>query len=296
MRKKLSEFSILRSRLVTSKSRLGLGLQLIHTEKQLNLKKMYRSLVIAGLLPVCMSAQYSQSFDANTMPADWTRINKPFEGWKPRTSIGSINPHSGSRLLGLEETMTGFAHDDYAISPAILVTSGVSDKLRFWAVNMLDNGQDKKFDIKISVTSPTKDAFTQTLVAGLEPLSSWQQYTYDLTPYIGQTIYIAFYSSYQDGGIVGIDDFEISGSSLSVSEVKRKGASLYPNPANKILNIENDTKIVNIDIYDLSGKLKRKEEINSGNAKIDISDLTAGSYILKIKEEQGERSYKIIKK
>lgn len=259
------------------------------------MKQIYQLAILLWLLPTALYAQYSQSFDSATMPSDWTVINGGDPGtWKTWTGYDTTfnTSHSGSHFLGLEYGST--AHSDYVISPAIVVTAGVSDKLTFWSRNR-GAGLAEVFDVKISTTTPTIAGLTNTLVAALKPPTLWTQYTYDLTPYIGQTIYIGFYSATTDIWFIGIDDFQVFGNSLKVSEAIIKTASVYPNPVKDVLNIENKTKITEISIYDFSGKLHQNEKVNTENAKIDVKDLPSGNYILKIKDGQTETSYKIIK-
>lgn len=262
------------------------------------MKQIYQFLFIMGFMPVCLTAQqYSQSFDSETMPSDWTVINGGDSGeqWKPWApgSLSLANSHSGSHFLGLQYGSS--AHDDYAISPAITVTAGVSDKLSFWSRNK-GSGLAEQFDVKISTTTPTADAFTNTMAAAVKPPTAWTKYSYDLTPYIGQTIYIAFYSSTNNVWFIGIDDFEISSNSLGTSEVALSKASIYPNPVTDVVNIKNKNKMSEITVYDLTGKLHKKETVNSDQAALNVSDLTAGNYLIKIKEGQTEKTYKIIKK
>ncbi|MCQ9634402.1 choice-of-anchor J domain-containing protein [Chryseobacterium sp. WG23] len=260
------------------------------------MKQIYQLLAMCCLIPLGMSAQYSQSFDSATMPADWTIINGgDSETWitANASSPSAFAPYSGTHFLGLKYGST--AHDDYAISPAILVVTGVSDKLSFWAKNK-GASLAETIDIKISTTDPTAAAFTDTLAASVKPPTTWQQYTYDLTPYVGQTIYIAFYSSTTNIWYIGIDDFEISTNNLGISEVNLNKASIYPNPVKDVLNISNKNKMSEVGIYDFTGKLLKKETVNSENARLYVNDLATGNYILKIKEGVAEKSYKIIKK
>ncbi|MBL1220976.1 choice-of-anchor J domain-containing protein [Chryseobacterium sp. L7] len=260
------------------------------------MKQIYRLAIVLGLLPASVFGQYTQSFDSATMPADWTIINGGdpggWEAWAPGSS-SLVDSHSGSHFLGLQYGST--AHDDYAVSPAITVTAGVSDKLSFWSRNK-GAGLAEEFDIKVSTTTPTAAGLTNTLASALTPPTTWTQYTYDLTPYIGQTIYIAFYSTTEDVWFIGIDDFVISGNMLGVSEAKQKTVSMYPNPVIDVLNIDSKNKMSEINIYDMTGKLQKQEKVNSESAKINLTELRTGSYIVRIKEGNSEKSHKIIKK
>ncbi len=264
------------------------------------MKKIYLCFLFVVISMFSVDAQqYSQSFDAATMPSDWTVINggdaNTWKTWASYSTLSTINPHSGARYLGLEYGSS--AHDDYAISPAIQVVAGVSDKLSFWSVNG-GSGLAEKISVKISTTTPTAAAFTTSLVTNLTPPTTWTQYTYDLTPYVGQTIYIAFYSNTTDIWFIGIDDFAISGT-LSVSEVNDKPVSkLYPNPIEDYLFIEGKEKISDIKIVDYSGKIVLTPETGKENnqIKINVANLKNGNYIINFLENGISKSRKIMKK
>ncbi|GEP51724.1 hypothetical protein FNO01nite_23960 [Flavobacterium noncentrifugens] len=74
--------------------------------------------------------------------------------------------------------------------------------------------------------------------------------------------------------------------------------TLYPNPAEEMLNINTrkNIKISSISIYDISGRLIQSisnPEINSG---IDVSSLKTGNYFLKINSDKGTTNAKFAKK
>ena len=61
--------------------------------------------------------------------------------------------------------------------------------------------------------------------------------------------------------------------------------SLYPNPTNSILNVEFQKQLLgHFGILDISGRTLTKEAVNSNQLKIDCSNLSKGSYLLKIYE------------
>ena len=73
---------------------------------------------------------------------------------------------------------------------------------------------------------------------------------------------------------------------------------VYPNPTNGKLRIENGKlRIENVEIFDAYGR-KLKEEKRRKEEKevlIDISELEAGVYLLRIMTEQGEVVKKVLK-
>jgi len=64
----------------------------------------------------------------------------------------------------------------------------------------------------------------------------------------------------------------------SVAELK-----LYPNPAASQLYIENNAG-ASVTIYDISGKVVQSVTNAAKNARIDVSGLKPGSYVVKVKE------------
>ncbi len=74
---------------------------------------------------------------------------------------------------------------------------------------------------------------------------------------------------------------------VSVEEIPESNLNLYPNPANDNLNIIGITDRINsIEIYDISGKLV--SSVANPNNTISISDLSNGTYLIKIKTDENE--------
>lgn len=86
---------------------------------------------------------------------------------------------------------------------------------------------------------------------------------------------------------------------LSTDEVgKKESIKIYPNPTAEILNIETDSKINSITIFDAKGSLiKNFQETGISNGKrINVSDLISGIYMVKVKTSTSEFTKKFIKK
>jgi hypothetical protein len=77
---------------------------------------------------------------------------------------------------------------------------------------------------------------------------------------------------------------------LAVNQIANSKFSIYPNPANDIINVKfNDslTEIKGIEIYDLTGRLITDQKTNSST--VNIKKLAIGTYILMIKDENGNQ-------
>ena len=73
--------------------------------------------------------------------------------------------------------------------------------------------------------------------------------------------------------------------------------TVHPNPTSGLLDIETgDIPIHEAFLYDLMGKLVMHISVNDTRAQLDLTDLTAGTYLLKIKTDKGDLSRKVVRK
>lgn len=83
------------------------------------------------------------------------------------------------------------------------------------------------------------------------------------------------------------------GNTLSTAEVKKLQFSIYPNPATDVVYIKTSEKILNVSIYDASGKLVNAE---FNNGQVNVNTLPKGVYILKATTDKSVYQQKIVKK
>ncbi|MGC9343294.1 MAG: T9SS type A sorting domain-containing protein, partial [Bacteroidales bacterium] len=76
-------------------------------------------------------------------------------------------------------------------------------------------------------------------------------------------------------------------STVSVGEVSAGSFQVYPNPATDQLHINNGSQISGITIANVLGEIVMNRNIESESVQLNISDLDAGYYILKIKTKDG---------
>lgn len=68
---------------------------------------------------------------------------------------------------------------------------------------------------------------------------------------------------------------------LASAEVKKEQATIYPNPVKDIMNIEIQSNKGSLKIFDMSGKMVKKAEINR-SSEINVSNLVKGVYFVEI--------------
>ena len=141
-------------------------------------------------------------------------------------------------------------------------------------------------------------AFDEPLYDGNQ--SQWINESILLSDYIGDEIFVRF-KLYSDGGLrrdgFYFDNFKIRGISenLNFSETEQINSYIYPNPAENYLNIQSNTNINKLEIYNILGqKILEKSDENILELKTKI--LNPGIYIVKLYSDQGIESHRIIKK
>ena len=92
-----------------------------------------------------------------------------------------------------------------------------------------------------------------------------------------------------------IDNVVIQDASLSsLSSIQQNELVIYPNPAQDYIILPKLSEIQSLSIYDLSGRLLK--QISPSSKKINISNLSSGTYIVNIKCNEKTVKTKLIKK
>ncbi|MGG7470996.1 T9SS type A sorting domain-containing protein [Chryseobacterium arthrosphaerae] len=169
-------------------------------------------LFLLSLIPCFINAQSSSNFeDANIY------ITPP---WSGIMTINNFEDSSNNNLRGFNAydgikcgSFYGYV-TSYLITPLINVTSGVSDHISFWARRR--GGNIPGFSLKLSNTTSDIASFTTTLASITPPDDTvFYKYTFDLSPYIGQSIRLALYNSQLGDNRIDIDKVEINGGNLT---------------------------------------------------------------------------------
>ncbi|WDF48590.1 DUF5074 domain-containing protein [Chryseobacterium sp. KACC 21268] len=85
----------------------------------------------------------------------------------------------------------------------------------------------------------------------------------------------------------------ISSSLAATADVKKLELSIYPNPTTEILNVKTSDKVLEVFIFDSSGKVVNSKIVNG---QMNVSQLQKGDYILKVVTEKAVYQEKFIKK
>jgi len=133
-------------------------------------------------------------------------------------------------------------------------------------------------------------------------VNQWEELTFDFTAQIGKTVtkivIIPDFPSTRTAGSINYWD-NISFHSNAVNLVpndKNGNISLYPNPVKNQIQLQSEEKISQVIVRNLLGQTVKKTMVNSHEATIDLSQLSAGHYFMTVKQANGKSSTKKIVK
>ncbi len=149
------------------------------------------TLILFALISLQTYSQFTEGFEAG-LPADWSIINGgDANAWNVGTTV-SGGAHTGTKVARLFYDPF-IAHNDFLITKQFIVTANVSNRFSFW-YRHVDNNFPETFNLMISTTGTTEASFVNLVPNLISATTVWQQYTFDLSSFAGQTVYIAFKS------------------------------------------------------------------------------------------------------
>ncbi|RZJ71783.1 CotH kinase family protein [Flavobacterium sp.] len=100
-----------------------------------------------------------------------------------------------------------------------------------------------------------------------------------------------------DNGNNRFDNVTLKGTQqLSVPQADAAVFSLYPNPFTDKVHVVGNQPINEMYVYDVLGKnIWKKTNVGTNNQTIELGELSAGIYFLKVKFEKGSKTFKLIR-
>ena len=249
------------------------------------------------------------------IPNDTPTSASPFGGVSRAGQAGGQNSFC---LVNYNSTTGAGTISNWLISPSITVQNG--DVVTFYSRKGAPaTGTDypDRLQLRIglatgavpSTGSADVGGFTTigvdinpTLAAGFVYPASWTQYSYTVAGYPSPTaVKLGFRYHVTNAGpngansdIIGIDTISVD-RPLSTNQFFQSNFSIYPNPANDLVNITKNSniEIKSVSVTDMNGRVVK--EIANEVASINIADLTTGVYFLKITTAEGSGTTKLMK-
>jgi len=175
--------------------------------------------------------------------------------------LTTLTAHSGSKMPA-SFAATIPPNNDWMISPRVFL--GTGSFVKFYARSYTAQYGLERFKVGVSTTTPNPANFQ--FVSGatyVQAPVTWTEYTYDLSSYDNQDVYIGIQCLSNDAFIFFVDDVSIHGvngydnndNNAPVVQTELKGN--YPNPFNPETTIAYSVKEhipVNIEIYNIKGQ------------------------------------------
>ena len=114
-----------------------------------------------------------------------------------------------------------------------------------------------------------------------------------LTP--GTTLYIGVWTYSSTFGVDGAFQLSAYDASLTNNAFLNSNFTFYPNPVKDILNLSYSQNISKVQVINLLGQEMIVKTMNETQGQIDMSPLSAGTYLVKVTSEDQVKTIKVIK-
>ncbi|MDR2834707.1 MAG: choice-of-anchor J domain-containing protein, partial [Bacteroidales bacterium] len=178
-------------------------------------------------------------------------------------------------------------NNDWFILPKLLITT--NSEFSFWAKSVTNQYELERFDVLIS--SNNEQFSIISAGAYIEAPTTWTKYTYSLSSYAGQEMYLAIRCVSNNAFVFAIDDISVSSTMIVAENLNLPNINVFPNPSIGEFTVLAPEKSV-ISIYDISGK--HIQTLTSSNATTNIHIQVAGVYFVNIKTEKGIKTERLI--
>jgi hypothetical protein len=128
----------------------------------------------------------------------------------PPSTEPAMQPHTGDKMaMAVNDDNTGYISDDWLITPQL---SGSYDSVSFWAHSYSNQYNLERITVCVSTTDTNPASFTMISASPYITLPlDWTLYTFDISSYSGQDIYIGIHYVSVDSWMLFVDDFNVTG-------------------------------------------------------------------------------------
>ena len=150
------------------------------------------------------------------------------------------------------------------------------------AVSTGSNNNASDFVMLQEWTMTSKSAKGEAKTKGTRAQGNWYEYTVDLSAYAGQEIWIAIrHFNCTDWFYLDVDDIAV-GIGDAVNETEANIMSVYPNPATEKLVVTSEAIVNEYTVYDVTGAAVMSNKVNNNTFEINVDNLAAGVYYIRI--------------
>lgn len=89
--------------------------------------------------------------------------------------------------------------------------------------------------------------------------------------------------------------FAVNGTILGINESEMTTLIATPNPVKDALNLSSTNDISSVEVYNMLGQQVLVKTINAAQSQVDMSQLNAGTYMVKVISETQQKTIKVVK-
>lgn len=200
--------------------------------------------------------------------------------------VGTSFDSQGELLASFSWDDVPLTPDNWVATPAINLTSFTAATLSWGRASVELDFEAENYSVYVvTAADPTllvaafvaaTPVYTETIAVGDE----WLVRSVSLNSFAGQNnVYVAFrHHACTDMFVLALDDILVA--NTAGLEENQLNVSVFPNPANDVLNINSSQEVARINVIGLDGKVVLTENVSGFDAQVNLTDLTSGSYIV----------------
>ncbi len=218
---------------------------------------------------------------------------------EPSSAGTAYDARTGDKgMYFFAEAVQPWLNDDYLITPAFNLAGATGSNFSFWAKSNTGDFGLERFEVLLSTTGVAVGDFTVDLAGGEQQApTTYTEYSYDLSDYDGQTVYVAIRYRGQDSFFLQTDDYLLTATSvLGVDEFNTGAFTYIYDKGSKTLNLESSNiGMTGVEIYSLLGQNVLSKSLSDTTESMDVSSLTDGVYIAKVNINGNFKTIKFVK-
>ncbi len=207
-------------------------------------------------------------------------------------TANGFTAHGGTKFGCCMTAGSNGANNDWFITPAVAISNNTT--FSFWARSANNTYGLEQFRVAVSTDDQNYTYIAGSTTSSISAPVEWTQFTYDLSSYAGQTLYIAIICVSNDVFAFFIDDINISGILSAESENFDNNVNIYPNPAKDIVTVSLPDDNAHIDIVNVLGQVVKSVNATSANETISLEGMERGMYFFSIKMQDKTITKKVI--
>ena len=223
-----------------------------------------------------------------------------FEGSQAAQLVSATDPALNAALSWGDDNISGIAEQSYEGPIADPANVTVSFMYKF-----ASSGGDVGF-VQVAIYDTLAAGAGDDLALYFDNIAftadeaNWTQVDFTMTPTgnSGTANLLVFVAASSEEGyfVAGsptpgttlwLDDVQVSGGTAGIEEVTGFDLTVYPNPANEVLNVKTTGVASSVSIVSMDGKVISTQAMNGTSAVVNVAELQAGAYFYQVTAEDG---------